>query len=308
MTTDKKTFTKKPTDIYSSVTDSIISLIESGKKGGVINWRRNGLASGLPANFKSKKAYSGVNVLILWAASASAGYQSNYWLTFNQAKEMGAFIRKGEKGTAICFYKMIERQHEESGEAEKIPMLKTFVVFNVDQIEGLNIEAEEPAAEISIFEQNELAENILIKSGADIHEEGDKAFYRISTDEIYLPTRDRFETEHHFYAVGLHELTHWTAAKHRLAREFSGRFGNEAYAFEELIAELGAAFLCAEVGIVSATLEGHASYLDNWLEVLKKDKKAIFTAASQATKAANYIMSLACPERTQQAENSEEAA
>lgn len=146
--------------------------------------------------------------------------------------------------------------------------------------------------QLNEFQQIEAAEAVLIHSGAIIREAGEKAFYRPSTDEIYLPERTRFASEIEFYSVAVHELTHWTGAKHRLARDFAERFGTEAYAFEELIAELGSAFLNAELGFSGAMLPNHAGYIDSWLKMLKNEKRAIFTAASQASKAHRYIMDL----------------
>ena len=161
-------------------------------------------------------------------------------------------------------------------------------MFNLEQCEGI-------AANIitRIFLGNEAAETLLQASGAVILEQGGKAFYRPSTDEIYMPERCRFINDESFYAVALHELTHWTGHPSRLDRDFSGRFGTEAYAFEELVAELGAAFSCADLGLIPATMDDHARYIDSWLKVLKNDKKAIFTAASQASKAHSWLMAAA---------------
>ena len=175
-------------------------------------------------------------------------------------------------------------------ESESVRVMSSFWLFNLDQIDG--IDKPQTAAQRSEFQQIDAAEAVLIHSRAVIREEGEKAFYRSSTDEIYLPQRARFASMIEFYSVAQHELTHWTGAKHRLARDFADHFGTEAYAFEELIAELGSAFLNAELGFSATTIPNHAGYIDSWLKVLKNDKRAIFTAASQASKAHRYIVDL----------------
>ncbi len=273
-------------DVHAEITEQIIGLIESGKLGQSIDWARE---NSIPANFKTKQAYNGMNILLLWVAAHEAGYTSPFWLTYKQAQELGGNVRKGESGVRCIFYSQFERDNVETGETEKFPVVKTFTVFNLEQIEGI----EKPQASdsrLSGEQQIDMAEAVLAASGARIIEEGDKAFYRPSTDEIYTPERQRFSNIKSFYSVTLHELTHWTGHKSRMARDFSGRFGSESYAFEELVAELGSAFLNAELGFVAETLPGHASYIESWLRVLRKDKKAIFTAASQASKAARFIM------------------
>ena len=276
-------------DIYQKVTDSIIAAIEAGRTGDGIKWAQDA-AGGMPINHKTKAAYRGINTLILWSAARTNGYSSNAWLTYKQAAEMGGQVRKGEKAELCVFFKMLEITDKETDEDKEIPMASPFWLFNLDQIEG--IEKPESQAIRSDWEQVESAEAILKASGAKINEQGQKAFYRPSTDEITMPERSRFANAKDFYSVILHELTHWTGAKHRLNRDFSGRFGSEAYAFEELIAELGSAFLNSEIGFISSQIPDHASYIDSWLKVLKNDKRAIFTAASQASKAHSFIMNL----------------
>lgn len=281
-------------DIYQQVTDSIIYIIEAGKQGNGIQWAQE-TAKGMPVNFKTNAPYNGINILLLWAAAREAGYTSNEWLTFKQAAELGGSVRRGEKGQLCVFFKMLEITDKEATgtdeEKKNIPMASPFWLFNLDQIDGIEKPAE-PAPR-SDYQQIESAEHVLKASMATIKEEGQKAFYRPSTDEIYVPERTRFADVKQFYSVALHELTHWTSAKTRLNRDFAGRFGSESYAFEELVAELGSAFLNAELGFIGSMIPSHASYIDSWLRVLKNDKRAIFTAASQAGKAHAYIMSMA---------------
>lgn len=242
-------------------------------------------------NLATGKPYSGINVLILWGAAMSRGFGSNYWLTFQQAKQKGGQVRKGEHGEMCVFYKPWETEETNAdGETEtkRGAVLKSFTLFNLDQIDGIKAPAITERPEFSPIAE---AERILIESGASITEGGNQAFYHRSTDSIRMPDRSRFSRPENFYAVALHELTHWTGHQSRLGRTFGERFGDDAYAIEELVAELGSAFLNAELGLIDATLENHANYLDSWLKVLKADKKAIFTAAAQASKAHGYIMS-----------------
>lgn len=273
------------TDIYQVVTDSIVEALEAGVKPWVCPWVRNGAAAGLPANMATGTAYSGINIMLLWCSAAKQGFQDSRWLTYKQAQELGAQVRKGERGTTAIFYKTLEKEAED-GEIEKIPMLKSFTVFNVEQIDGLAIDAApQPVTEFDPLPQ---VEALLTRSGAKITERGVKAYYQPSTDEICLPERFRFADAANFYATGLHELVHWTGAKHRLNRKKGGRFGSDKYAFEELIAELGSAFLMADLGVAGEVQ--HESYIDSWLKSLKGDKRYIFQAASAASKAHRYLM------------------
>ncbi|MEP6606834.1 MAG: zincin-like metallopeptidase domain-containing protein, partial [Nitrosospira sp.] len=284
-----KTVIKK--DLYAQVTDSIIAMMEKGKTSH-LTWARTG--HGIPCNHKTGGAYQGINVLLLWSEAVANGYTSDRWLTYKQATELGGQVRKGEKSVTCVFFKTLERasqaESNDSEKSESFRVIKPFWLFNLDQIDG--IDKPQAIGALNEFQQIEAAENVLTQSGAIIHEAGDRAFYRPSTDAIHMPERIRFSSPIEFYSIALHELSHWTGAKHRLARDFSGRFGTEAYAFEELIAELGSAFLNAELGFSSVTIPNHAGYIEGWLKILKNDKRAIFTAASQASKAHQYIMNL----------------
>lgn len=275
------------TDIYQTVTDSIVEALESGVKPWVCPWVRNGVAAGLPANFSTGSAYSGINIMLLWCSAAKQGFQDPRWLTYKQAQELGGQVRKGETGTTAIFYKTLEKEAED-GEIEKIPMLKSFTVFNVEQIDGLEMGADIEPQPVTVFDPLPQVEAMITRTGAKITERGVKAYYQPSTDEICLPERFRFEDAANFYATGLHELVHWTGAKHRLNREKGGRFGSEGYAFEELIAELGSAFLMADLGVTGEVQ--HESYVASWLKALKGDKRYIFQAASAASKAHRYLM------------------
>jgi len=289
-------------DIYQEVTNSIIELIEKNRTAKRSLWTNKDLSGMFPVNFKTKQPYSGINILLLWARAEDMGFGSSYWLTFKQAQELGGTVKKGEKGTRCAYYGTYIKAGEGAQESKNAisegedpkasPFIKSFFLFNADQIEGLEL----PATVEKIPEEfmgNALAESILQHSGAAILEGQSSrggAYYVPSKDEIYLPSRESFITPSHFYSVALHELTHWTGHSSRLARDFSGRFGTQSYAFEELVAELGAAFLTSEIGAVNHTLPDHAGYIENWLKVLRNDKKAIFTAASQASKAHRFIL------------------
>ena len=280
----------QPFDIHQDITDRIIEAMEQARSTGRRLWDSQ---PSLPMNLTTGKPYSGVNVLMLWSAGLQHAYTSPYWLTYKQAADKGGQVRKGEHGTLCVFYKPWEAQetNTETGETETVrgAVLKSFRVFNLDQVDGIEGPTREPRAPFQAIED---AERLLQASPAKIIEGGASAFYQPARDEIHLPDRETFIIREAFYSTALHEMTHSTGHKDRLARDFSGRFGTESYAFEELIAELGSAFLNADLGILGATLPDHASYLANWIKILREDKKAILTAAAQASKAHSFIRGL----------------
>jgi antirestriction protein ArdC len=282
----KTKFSRTKSDIYQTVTDSIISALETGVKPWSCPWQRVPGMSGLPSNYATGAAYSGMNIMLLWYSASEQGFSDSRWMTYKQAKAEGGQVRKGEHGTTAIFYATLEKEND-AGEVEHIPMLKTFTVFNVQQIDGLALTTETVSPEAT-FDPLPQAENLLRKSGANIIEKGHNAFFIPSTDEIHLPERYLFAYAANFYATGLHELVHWSGGKSRLNREMKGKFGSEGYAFEELIAELGSAFLMADLGIVGAVQ--HESYIASWLKALRNDKRYIFKAASSASKAHRYLM------------------
>lgn len=270
--------------IYDTITNNIIAELEKGAAPWVKPWRADSTAD---HNLVSKKPYSGINRLILGMAGLS--YTSNTWATYKQISEAGGHVRKGEKGTHIVFFKPVTKETRTATgeiETESYAVLKSYCVFNADQCEGLELPTvEKPATE---FEPLDHVEQRIIKTGAVIGHGGDAAFYAPSQDRIQMPNKTAFASPANYYATVLHELVHWTSAKHRLDRDLSkGRFGNPAYAFEELVAELGAAFLCQDHGI-DGDLR-HAGYIGSWLKALRNDSTAIFKAAALAQKAADYI-------------------
>lgn len=283
----RKGKTRSKTDVYQTVTNSIIEALERGVKPWVCPWKCKGAVSGIPSNFSTGKAYTGMNIMLLWCSAAKHGFQDPRWLTYHQATEQGAQVRKGETGTTGIFYKTLEKEND-AGELERIPMLKTFTVFNIEQTDGLNLDEEIGPQLATEFDPLPDVEALFQRTGANINERGQQAFYQPSTDVIWLPERHLFADAANFYATGLHELVHWTGAKSRLDRGKGGKFGSESYAFEELIAELGCAFLMADLG-VSGEVQ-HESYIASWLKTLKDDKRYIFQAASAASKAHQFLM------------------
>lgn len=280
--------TKQKFDMYQHVTDQIIEALEKGVKPWQCPWNNSSIGE-LPKNFISKKEYSGLNILLLWIASVEKNLTSRYWLTYKQIVDLGGSV-KGQKGTKIIFYKTLEKENE-LGEVEKIPMLKNYTVFNADQVEGIvfptsKINNEKPIKNLNTIPHVEM---IIDDTGAKISEYGVEAYYRPSTDEIVMPKKELFSSIHDFYAVELHELTHWTSHKTRLDRNVKNSFGSKDYAFEELVAEIGSAFLMADLGI-SGSYSQHENYIASWLEVLNNDKKFIFKAAAAASKAHKFIM------------------
>jgi antirestriction protein ArdC len=276
-------------DIRQDVTDKIIKLMEQGQSKGETMWDA-AIKFGLPMNYQTKTPYNGINVLMLCAEANDRGFTRNEWLTFKQAQAIGAQVRKGAKGVMCAFFKMFDRKDAAPEKVNsKIPMLSPFWVFNVAEIDGLP-EVEAPKG--TPFEPIESAARILDASGAKITWQGARAFFRPSTDEIYMPDRERFSSATNAYAVALHELTHWTGHESRLHRDFSGRKDSQQYAFEELVAELGAAYLVAHLGLKDAKLEKHSNYLAHYLEILKGDKTAIFTAARLASQAFDHILKI----------------
>ncbi|WP_199636292.1 zincin-like metallopeptidase domain-containing protein [Serratia sp. PAMC26656] len=282
----KTKFSKIKTDIYQTVTDNIISALEAGVKPWSCPWQRVPGMSGLPSNYATGAAYSGMNIMLLWCSASEQGFGDSRWMTYKQAKAEGGQVRKGEHGTTAIFYTTLEKENDD-GETDYIPMLKTFTVFNVEQIDGLPL-SDEAVSPAETFEPLPRAEALFRNSGATIIEKGQNAFFAPSTDEIRLPERCLFTDAANFYATGLHELVHWSGAKSRLNRDMKGKFGSEDYAFEELIAELGSAFLMADLGIAGEVQ--HESYIASWLKALKNDKRYIFKAASAASKAHRYLV------------------
>ncbi|MGJ0532076.1 ArdC family protein [Methylocystis sp.] len=270
--------------VYEAVTRSIIAELEQGAAPWVKPWKSGNRTGILPANAITGRCYSGINIPILWHAADVRGYTTNAWITFKQALEKGACVRKGEKGTQVVFTKRLSvKKDDDADEERQISMLRAFTVFNVAQVDGFDA----PDAPAAPAPPAGAADAFATATGADIRHGGDRACFVPSLDFVALPYPEMFETEEQYQATKLHELVHWSGHKSRLNRDLNNRFGTKAYAAEELVAELGAAFLCAHLGLQGQLR--HAGYIESWLSLLKTDERAIFTAASKASQAADYL-------------------
>jgi len=285
---------------YEVVTESIIKQLESG----VAPWRKPWRTE-MPANLASKREYRGINIFLL----ASLGYGSRYWLTYRQAQTLGGSVRKGEHGSKVVFWKIDEyrKEDKETGETEnrKSILLRYYTVFNLEQCEG--IKSPESTRVIAPLEQCETIVNSMPNPPG--FEQDSRAFYRPSTDTVGMPARSGFDSAEEFYSTFFHELTHSTGHPSRVGREGimeHNPFGSEDYSKEELVAEMGAAMLCGVAGIQSRTLNNSASYLQSWIDRLRSDSRLIVSAASQAQKAADFILGRTAAEIDTKGENESE--
>lgn len=286
-------------DVYSRVTDKIISDLEQGVRTWMKPWNAEHAAGRITKPLRHNgQPYNGINILMLWSAAVTEGYSAPIWMTFKQAKELGANVRKGEKGELVVYANTITRteQDEKTGEdvEHAIPFMKGYTVFNVEQIDGLPshyYQLAEPV--LDPVSRIDHAEGFFAATGADIRHGGNQAYYAIGTDRIQLPPFESFRDAESYYATLAHETTHWTRHPSRLDRDFGRKqWGDAGYAREELVAELGSAFLSADLGITPEVRDDHAAYIHSWLEVLKQDKRAIFSAAAHAQRAVDFLNSL----------------
>ena len=284
-------------DVYERVTAKIVADLEAGIRTWSRPWNAGHAAGHICRPLRANGTpYRGINVLMLWAEAEEKNYSAPIWMTYRQAQELGAQVRRGERGALVVYADRFTKTEtgDDGQESEReIPFLKGYTVFNVEQIDGL---AAHYTARVTppttALPRLDAAEAFFAATGAEIRHGGNRAFYSPTHDRVQMPPRDSFNDAESYAATLAHELTHWTAHPCRLARSLGKRFGDDAYAAEELIAELGAAFLCADLGITPAPREDHAGYLSHWLKVLKADSRAIFTAASQAQRAADYLHGL----------------
>jgi antirestriction protein ArdC len=275
------------TKVYEIVTEKILALLDKG----MVPWRKpwKGGAEGVPANLVSKKPYRGINTLLL----GFQGYASRYWLTFNQAKAKGGNVKKGEKGSMVVFWKITADEKDAAGEVTRkgFPILRYYTVFNVSQCEGIadpDAAKEQAPAEFTPIES---ARRIVagMPHAPEIRHDQQQAYYNVTKDFINLPKPETFTPAEEYYAAAFHDMTHATGHDTRLARCLQDR-GLDAYAREELVAEMGAAFLCAEAGIDAAMIENAAAYIQSWRKRISEDPKLVVVAAQQAQKAADYIL------------------
>ena len=284
------------TNLYSEITDKIIAELEAGRVPWVQPWGTAAAQAPLamPRNAATSRQYSGINVLILWGAVIQQGYPTQHWLTFRQALSLGGNVRKGERGTTVVYADRFtpedeKRRARETGEdANSIPFLKRFTVFNAAQCEGLpdDITVEAPPPPPGLIEPR--VEELIAATGIDFRIGGNRAFYVPSQDYVQVPPPQAYFEPINWHRTALHEMGHATGHASRLGRDFSGAFGTKKYAFEELIAEISSAFCCASLGIVPTVR--HADYIGSWLEVMREDSRAIVRAASQASKAADWLL------------------
>ncbi|MFO0887917.1 MAG: zincin-like metallopeptidase domain-containing protein [Isosphaeraceae bacterium] len=292
--------TEQRADVYEQVTREIIEAIEQGQASWQMPWHVTGDAVFSPVNVASKRTYRGINLVCLWAAARRNGFESGTWGTYRQWKERGAQVRNGERATTVVYWKFSGREDEEEprGEEEAAGAQKRrgrgvfatgYSVFNADQVTGYQ---PPKTPTLSEDERIAVAEAFFKTIPADVRHEGNAAFYSPEGDFVSLPPFRHFKRPVSYYGVLAHELTHWTGSPARLARDLSGRFGSKCYAAEELVAELGAAFVCSGLELPLSPRGDNAPYIVSWLEVLKADKRAIFTAASKAQAAVDYLLTL----------------
>lgn len=285
---------KSPIDVYQQVTASIIKAMEQSDGTVAMPWQRSGFAASLPKNASTQAHYQGCNILGLWCAAELKNYPVSLWASYKQWQSLGAQVRGGESGTLIAFYKQfdVEPDAERQDDDGKRYVARASYVFNVSQVDGYALEQPAPMPPL---ERHQAITRLVDATGAVVRYGGDRAYYAPGTDHIQMPDDHRFrqddpvERTAAHACVLFHELGHWSGASGRLAREFGQRFGDDQYAAEEVCAELTASFLAAQLGVSSVPREDHAHYIKHWVGVMKKDNRAIFTAAVKAAEAARYL-------------------
>jgi antirestriction protein ArdC len=283
-------------DLYARVTDAIVAGLEAGVRPWTQPWTTAGRSGPVSRPLRAcGQPYSGVNVLLLWSEALARGFAAPTWMTFRQAQALGGQVRRGEHGAIVVYANRIRRtEATPQGEVERsIPFLKAYTVFNVEQIDGLP-DADRPGAEPGAPERRiPRAEAFFAAAGAQVRYGGDLACYVLEADLIRMPSPAAFLDLVDFYATLAHECVHWTRHPSRLDRDFGRRrWGDAAYAREELVAELGAAFLCADLGLDLTPRRDHADYIGDWLGVLRDDKRFVFQAAAFAQRACDYLHGL----------------
>jgi antirestriction protein ArdC len=285
-------------DLYARVTDEIVAQLEAGTRPWMQPWHGAHAAGDVsrPLRFNAVP-YRGINVVLLWLAAMRQRFTCPLWMTYRQAAELGGQVRRGEKGSLVVYASSFTRREAgENGEELEydVPFLKSYSVFNAEQIDGLPARyyaQAEPT--VQPLERIERAERFFAAAGADIRHGGQAAYYSPAADFVQMPAFNSFHCAESYYATLAHEVTHWTRHPSRLARQFGRqRWGDEGYSMEELVAEMGAAFLSADLGLTPEVRQDHAAYIASWLKVLKHDKRAVFAAAAHAQRAADYLHQL----------------
>jgi antirestriction protein ArdC len=286
-------------DVYTRITDKIIADLAQGVRPWMKPWNAEHAAGRITRPLRHNgQPYNGINILVLWSTAVTEGYSAPIWMTYRQAAELGAHVRKGEKGELVVYANTVTRTEVDEATGEDvehaIPFMKGYTVFNVEQIEGLPsryYQLAEPT--LDPVQRIDRAEGFFAATGADIRHGGNQAYYAVGSDRIQMPPFESFRDAQSYYATLAHETTHWTRHPSRLDRDFGRkRWGDEGYAQEELVAELGSAFLAADLGLELEPREDHSAYIESWLKVLQQDKRAIFTAAAHAQRAVDFLHGL----------------
>ena len=277
-------------DVYTRITAEIVAAIEAGAGKWRMPWHHDGAAVSRPENVASRNRYRGVNVLALWIATQAYGYTSGIWGTYRQWQAVGAQVRKGERGTTVVLWKQAasraDDDHDDGEPGHGRIFARAFTVFNIAQVDDYE---PEPVARLPETERLVHAEAFIANLGIKTVVGGSEAYYRPSSDTVHLPEFGQFRDAESAYAVNLHECGHASGAKHRLDRDLSGRFGSMAYAADECAVEIMSGLVLADLGIAHHPRPDHAAYIATWLKVLKDDPRAIFTAASKAQQAADWM-------------------
>ena len=283
-------------DVYERITNQIVAELEKGVRPWLKPWNAEHAAGRITRPLRGNGIpYRGINVVMLWSEAMEKGYAAPIWMTFKQAIELKACVRKGERGSLVVYADKITRTEIDAATGEEneyaIPFMEGYTVFNVEQIDGLPEHFYgKPEPRTDAVPRIEQADSFFAATGATIRHGGNMAFYAAGSDHVQMPPFETFRDAESYYATLAHETTHWTKHTSRLNREFGRkRFGDEGYAMEELVAELGSAFLSADLDITPEVRDDHAYYVASWLKVLKNDKRAIFTAASHAQRAADFL-------------------
>lgn len=283
------------TDLRTRITQTIIDQLEQGVRPWMKPWSADHLAGRITRPLRHNgKPYRGINTVMLWMAADAKGYSAPFWMTYRQASELGGQVRKGEKAAPVTYADTIKRQAEKpdgTEEEREIYFLKQYSVFNVEQIEGLPAHFYAVAApQLDPLQRIAKAEAFFAATGMELQHGGNAAFYSVTGDFVRMPPFETFRDPESYYATLAHEGCHWTRHPARLNRDFGRkRFGDEGYAMEELVAEMGSAFVAADLGLYIEPREDHAAYLSHWLKALKEDKRALFVAAAYAQKAADFL-------------------
>lgn len=302
------TRTARP-DIYRTITDRIVAAVEASPGDPVMPWQRGGFRAALPKNAVTGNDYRGINILSLWVTALDRGYAAGLFATYKQWASIGAQVRKGESAAPIVFYRELEIAKDRTGDAqddetETVRMARGYWVFAAEQVDGFTAPDALPPDSITRIAA---ADAYVAATGARVMVGGSTTCYRPATDTIHMPDEARFldgdgrTRSEAYYAVLGHELVHWSGAEARLRRALDARFGDDAYAMEECVAEIGAAFLCAHFGIAQEPHPDHARYVHHWLKVMRSDARAVFAAAARAQEAVTYLDGLQSPTARQSA-------